>query len=277
MNINYNLISKYIIILLCILLFSFTLNTALYMYLPKDKPSFVQNDIQELEYKRYEIQSAFKIKKIISKKIEKKQTNKVEYKFLLNMTLNAIYDMGDDVGFIIVQEKGKAKTIILSINENFKGYKLDKIYAKYVIFTKFNKEFKLSILQNEKKVKYEEVVVKQREELKSIELVDDKYKVKRTLIENYSKNFDKIWKDINIKEIRTKKGIDGFKIYGVRKNSIFASLGLQKGDIIKSVNNVKLKSYNDAFKIYKKINKLKILNLIIIRNNQEEELIYEIK
>ena len=279
MNINYNLISKYLIVILSVLLFSFILNTILYLYLPKDKPSFVKNDIEALEYKRYELKSAFKVKKIITKEVVQKKKEKVEYKFLSNMTLSAIYDMGDKKGFIIIQEKGKKQTQILSLNEKFKGYTLYKIYAQYVVFTKAKKEFKLSILQDDKKVKYEEVepLIQEEETTEDIDVQHDKVTVKRSLINEYSKNFDKVWKDIAIKEVRTKDGIDGFKVNFIRKNSVFDKLGLKKNDVIKSANNIELKSYNDAFKLYKKMDKLKILNLKIIRNNQEEELSYEIK
>jgi general secretion pathway protein C len=54
-------------------------------------------------------------------------------------------------------------------------------------------------------------------------------------------------------------------------------LGLRKGDIIKAVNNIELKSYNDAFSIYKKINKINNLNILILRNDREMELDYEIE
>ena len=63
LNINYNLISRYIILVLSILLFSFLLNTILYLYLPKDKPVVLKNNIEVLEYKRYELKNAFKVKK----------------------------------------------------------------------------------------------------------------------------------------------------------------------------------------------------------------------
>jgi len=283
LNINYNLISKYLITLLSIVLIAFLIDTIVFLYLPKDKPSLQQNNINVLEYKRYELQSAFKVEKKIKKKIVQKKKAKVEYKFLSNMILSAIYDMGSEKGFIIIQEKGKSQTHILSIDEKFKGYTLYKIFAKYVIFKKFGKEFKLSISQDDKKVKYKEIEtpsnISYENEIKNgdIEVLYDKVKVKRTLINEYAQNFDKVWDDIAINEVRTKEGIDGFKVNFIRKNSVFEKLGLKKNDVIKSANNIELKSYNDAIKLYKKMGKLKILNLKIIRNNQEEELSYEIK
>ena len=123
------------------------------------------------------------------------------------------------------------------------------------------------------KVQYE--VIPQE---KQITQTDDKQlSIKRDLINDYIQDFGKIWDNISIDEIKTKTGIDGFKINSVRKNSVFDKLGLKKGDIIKEVNNIRLKSYNDAFIVYKKINKIKNINLTILRDGTEQEINYEIK
>lgn len=70
--------------------------------------------------------------------------------------------------------------------------------------------------------------------------------------------------------------IDGFKVLSVKQNSIFAQLGLLKGDIIMAVNNQPLKSYADAFKVYDNIGDFDSLKLDIIRNKQKKELEYEV-
>jgi len=55
-----------------------------------------------------------------------------------------------------------------------------------------------------------------------------------------------------------------------------ASLGLQVNDIIIKANNVRFVSYADVLNIYKHIDKLDALQLVVMRNNQEVELVYEI-
>jgi len=59
-------------------------------------------------------------------------------------------------------------------------------------------------------------------------------------------------------------------------NSKFATLGLRKGDVIIKANNIPLKSYRDAMNVYKNINKFDAINIVVMRNNQEKELVYEI-
>jgi len=181
-------------------------------------------------------------------------------------------------GYIIIKEKNKSDTIILSVNEKFKEYVLKEVYSSYVIFDKNDKEYKLQMKVSKEKTKYE--VINQSETIKTTKTIsvdNGLVTVKRELINDYIKNFDKIWNDIAISEIKTKNGIDGFKVNRIKKGTPFAKIGLKKGDIIKSINNIQLKSYNDAFKIYKKINTIKSLNLVILRDNIQTEIYYEIK
>jgi len=62
----------------------------------------------------------------------------------------------------------------------------------------------------------------------------------------------------------------------IKANTPFAQLGLRKGDIIIKANNKNMTSYKDAIAIYKGIDKLEALELVVLRNNQETEINYEI-
>ena len=277
MNINYNSLFKLFVPYLIIVFIAVCLDFIIYTVLPKEALVYQVKQNSNLPYKRYEIKSAFSTNKIV-KKIVKKKKKKESYRILNNINLVAIYSMSNNSGYIIIQEKNKNDTIILSQNESFKNYKLKKIYKNYVVFGKNNKEYKLSITNDKKKDKYQ-VISKDEttKTIKEISINDDKVTIKRTLIDNYIQNFDKIWQDIAISDVRTKNGIDGFKVSRIKPNTPFSKIGLKKGDIIKSINNIKLKSYNDAFKIYKQINKIRSLNIEILRDNNPMEIYYEIQ
>jgi len=277
MNINYNSLFKNIVPLLLVSLLAVSIDFVLYMYLPKVAKVYEVKDNNNLAYKRFDVKSVFKIKHKIVKKEVKKQKKKDSYAILNNVELLAIYAMGNNTGYVIIKEKNKNDTIILSKDESFKSYLLQDVYKTYVVFTKNDKEYKLSI-NDEKQSKYK--VIKEDETItttQEISIDDDKVTIKRELIDDYIENFDKIWNDISINEVKTSNGIDGFKVNRIKKNTPFAKIGLKKGDIIKSINNIKLKSYNDAFKIYKEINKIKSLNIEILRDDIPQEIYYEIK
>ena len=185
-----------------------------------------------------------------------------------NMILKGLYGSKTNGFIIVAMKKAPKKTTILSIGEMFQGYKLKRIGKNSAVFIKNNKEYALSF----KKVDIKSNITKVKNTLngnndKSISRKDIKY---------YAKNTKQMMKDISIREIKDGKNLKGFKVMKIRKNSKMASLGLKKGDLITAVNNTKLKSYQDAFKIYGDIDELDFIQLVIIRNNEEMELEYEI-
>ena len=185
---------------------------------------------------------------------------------ITNMLLKGLYGKGSS-GFAIVALKSSSKiTSIVSVGEFFSGYTLKAIMNNGVLFTKAGKEYVLN-MEHSKLTK--ESVVRNVDNSKTKD-------VSRKDIKFYAKNPKQIWKDIAITEVRNGKSIEGFKITRIKRNSKMANLGLKKGDVIIRVNNVDLKSYKDALDIYAKIDKLEAVEIVIIRKNQEMELLYEI-
>lgn len=270
-NIDFNNVLKKLIPFIGIVLFSMLLNTILFFFLPKSYFSKTMSENRTIDYKKYKIREGFEEKKIVKKKL-KKHIVKKEYALISNILLNMIYQEENQNGWIVIAEKSSRKTTILGINELYKNYKLLKIFENHVIFEKNNREYKLLLNSEKQKTPY--IIEKTGV---SIEKIDDQYQLKRDLINEYTQNSSKIWKEISIKETVTNGSINGFKITRIPQKSVFKKLGLRQGDIIKSVNNVKLKSYADAFNIYKKISKVKNMKFVVLRGNQEVELEYEIK
>ena len=273
-NIDFNALLKKVIPLIIIVLLAMVINTVLYLFLPKDYISTPISQSKTFDYRKYKLKVNFDEKKlkIVNKIVEEK---KKEYALISNIILKMIYQEKMNSGWIVISEKSSKESIILGLEESYKNYKLSKIYNNYVIFVKNNKEYKLPLNTNETKTSYK--MEESKDNYNKIEKIDDEYHLKRDLIKEYTKNSSKIWKEISIKEILKDGKIDGFKITRISQKSVFKSLGLLKGDIIKSVNNVQLKSYADAFGLYKKINKVKNMKFIVLRGDEEVELEYEIK
>ncbi len=177
-------------------------------------------------------------------------------------------------GFAILAKKeAPKKTTIVGIGEVYVGYKLKEIELRQVIFTKSGKEYVLVL---------EDKVSKSSSKVSRVSKVrrggDDSAprSVTKADINVYSKNPSKIWKEIAIAPLKKDGKIVGFKVNRIKKGSKMAELGLKKGDIIIEANNIKLKSFRDALALYKKIDKIKTISLVILRNNEEKEIIYEI-
>ncbi len=244
-------------------------------YLPSDGEEIVKKTSYQAKYQRVDF------KTMIQKSISSSQTDENgevsssgSSVSITNMILKGLYGNSKS-GFVIVALKSKpAETTIVEVGEVYSGYKLKSISIDSAKFTKGSKEYILELTKaQESKSFIKKVNVK--ETSSDDEEVTEK-NVSREDINFYAKNPKQLWKDISIKEVKKGKKIEGFKVKRIDPKSKMALLGLKKGDLIIKANNKELKSYKDAIDLYKNINKLDTIQIVVLRNNQEKELIYEI-
>ena len=269
MNINFNLLFKKLLPFIYLVVVAFLLANIIFLFLPKNGIDFVNEKYSSLDYQKYNFYSKIKTEK----KDEKESFSATkEIQTLAKYNLKAIYYINNKTGWITIEETSGDKSYILSQNEEIDGYILLKLFQNYVIFEKNKKEFKLELNEKESIDKYEiqnnsnqEIIQKDRGAV-----------VNREYLNSYISNVDKIWNNISINEIKNGDKIEGFKITKINKNSVFSKLGLQEGDVIKSINNKVLDSYSEAFNIYNNMGNVMDLNMEILRNNEVMELNYEI-
>ena len=198
------------------------------------------------------------------------ESQKVQSIGITSMILKGLYGTKEK-GFIIVALKASPKkTSIIGVGEEYAGYKLKSILKDGALFTKGGKEFVLKIATPKRRANVRSSVMPVAQGDGAV------HNVSRRDIKYYERNPDQIWKDISIMEIKNGNRINGFRVTRVRKGSKMAKLGLKRGDVIIRANNVELNSYKSAFDLYKKINTIDTLQLVVRRNNEEKELVYEI-
>jgi len=206
------------------------------------------------------------------------QGNMQGYKLL------ALYSAKDVL--VVTVEKAK-KTEVLAKGETIDGFKLIGGGSDYALFSKGNREFKLlldgtksrvSSIRRKSSQPLNTAVVKSTSTDNITESEDGVGKVvQRGLLNSYTKDVEKIWKDIGISEYKVNGKLGGFKVNFVKRDSDFEKLGLKRGDILTSVNGQELNSYNAAFSFYKEIETVENLTLSIKRDNKDMELEYEIQ
>jgi general secretion pathway protein C len=194
--------------------------------------------------------------------------------------LLALYNASD--ALVVTVEKAN-KTTVLSKGDEIDGFKLSSASLNYAIFTKGGKEFKLNISQIKSTNKgsaitpVKKTIVSPKNNKKGIIEEDGKKLINRNLLTSYTKDVDKIWKDIGIGENKIDGKLNGFKINFVKKGSDFEKLGLKRGDILTAINAEELNSYGAAMTFFKDIENIENLTLTVQRNGRSEDLEYEIK
>jgi general secretion pathway protein C len=70
---------------------------------------------------------------------------------------------------------------------------------------------------------------------------------------------------------------DGFKVFAIKPQSIFAKIGLKNGDVIRKVNDQDITSPEKAFGVFQELRNEKNLTVEISRRGQNQSLNYEIR
>ena len=182
---------------------------------------------------------------------------------------------------IVVTVEKNRKTTVLTKGEDINGFVLVSAGSDYAVFKKSGEEFTLSLTNDKKhlaRIKHHPKT-KQPSSVSSSKIVEDggvKH-IPRTLLTSYTKDVDKIWKDIAMMQHRTNGKPDGYKINYVKKGSDFEKLGVKRGDILVEINAEPLNSLSVAMNFFKEINNIEDLTLTVIRDGKREDIEYEIK
>jgi len=254
--------------LLILLVLAKAFSLLIWWYFPSDGVELNVKENYQPKYQRVDFKNMLSKPKTNKTSI-KKETTKSSAISINSMILKGLYGT-ESKGFVIVAMKSNPKqTSIVALGESYEGYILKSIFSKSAKFHKNGSDFILSL----EEVKNASSITKVNNKSQDAQTQTT---VTRQDIGYYAKNPDKIWRDISLVEVKKGSELQGFKVAKLNKNSRFASLGLKKGDVIVKANNIRLKSYLDALQIYKNIDDLDAVQIVVMRDNQEVELVYEI-
>jgi len=257
-----------ITLLLTLLLLAKAISIVVWWYLPAEGIELNIEKSYRAQYQRVDFKNMLIKSKVIQAQTTK-QVSTIAYS-INSLVLKGLYGSSFN-GFAIVAKKSAPKiTSIISVGEVYAGYKLKKIELFQVIFTKSAKDYIL-VLENKTGRK-----IANTSRVEHITAESTQRSVSKVDIKNYSNNPSKIWKDIAIAPFKKGGGIVGFKVNRIKPGSKMADLGLKKGDLIIRANNIELTSFKEVLNLYKKIDKIETLSLVVLRNNQEKEIIYDI-
>ncbi|RRS31371.1 MAG: hypothetical protein P794_04110 [Epsilonproteobacteria bacterium (ex Lamellibrachia satsuma)] len=200
-----------------------------------------------------------------------------------DIELLAIYNASDAT---VVTVSYKKKTKVLAKGDEINGFVLVSAENNFATFSKKSKVYRIDLIKSKEKKGDKSISRSNISPLRSRpsssqaegEVMDagDHKIVDKSLVEYYTNHMKEIGKSIGITEQKKGKDLKGFRVTFIRRNSPFAKLGLQRGDVIKSVNGQELTSYKAAMDFYKNADSIDSLSLTIKRGKEEMELEYEI-
>jgi len=106
---------------------------------------------------------------------------------------------------------------------------------------------------------------------------DSEFVVDEAEVENALGNINQLLTQIRVVPNFQDGKADGFKVFAIKPNSIFANVGLKNGDVIRKVNGNDITSPEKAFGIFQELRNEKNLSLEISRRGQTQSFNYEIR
>ena len=70
---------------------------------------------------------------------------------------------------------------------------------------------------------------------------------------------------------------DGFKIFSIAPDSLYAKIGLQNGDVLQQINGVEIKDPENFMRVFQQLKDETNIALDFVRNNRRESFAYEIR
>jgi len=208
-----------------------------------------------------------------------KKTSKKHISSIRDIKLIAIYASDDTVVVTVVY---RGKTQVLSKGDKVNGFKLIAGTSSYALFEKNGKSYKVDLAEHKINGRSSINVISSKAHTDTTPKVEEEPMqeednvIEKDVFNHFINNMDDIYKNIGIREVKQgNKKL--FKVAFIRRGSPFAKLGIRRGDIIKSINGQTIDSYNAAFTAYRSLKDADSLDVVVMRNNKELELEYEIK
>jgi general secretion pathway protein C len=112
----------------------------------------------------------------------------------------------------------------------------------------------------------------------SIEVVNDTERnVQRSLINTILDNQDIAMRSARVMPHEEGGEIVGFKVYGIRRDSLFGKLGMENGDLVQSVNGIPMTGADKALQAYGRLRMADRIEVAVTRRGQQVTLVYNIR
>ncbi len=179
--------------------------------------------------------------------------------------------------------KNENNLLFVKEGQNIAEYTLKKIGKFSVILEKNGREIKLSIEPEKSNFSTTNVAKLRRPPAISqpgnlpIRYNGDTIQIDKRFVEKKTADIGAILRDVMIVPVVIDDETKGYKFRYIKPGSLLYKLGLRSGDMVVSINDMPVKTAEDAFKLYNMLRNESYIKVVIERNHQRKVLNYEIR
>ena len=192
----------------------------------------------------------------------------------LNLALKGTMIGYPDRHFAIIEDKSARKQDIYSIGDPIKDAELVKILKDTVILRRDGQEE--TLIMTYEKQKTGPKISPQRQSRPVQRVGRNKFVLDRTQVNRTVGDLSQFMTQLNVKPYNKSGKTVGFQITRIKPNSLISQMGLRKGDIIKSVNNMTIDNPEQAIEVYQQLQNESSLSIEVERRGRSSTYNYEI-
>ena len=106
---------------------------------------------------------------------------------------------------------------------------------------------------------------------------ETRYAVARTLVDRVLQNQAELMRTARIIPHEQNGRVVGVKLYGIRRNSLLGRLGIQNGDVLRTINGYDMTAPDSALEAYARLRNAANLTVSITRRGQAKNLEYQVQ
>lgn len=106
---------------------------------------------------------------------------------------------------------------------------------------------------------------------------DTEYEISRGMLDEQLEDLSQLGMQARIVPNYRNGKYEGFKLVGVRPNSLYRSIGIRSGDIVKRINGTEINSPNKAIELFEQFKNSNAIQLDVERRGQQKSFNYNVK
>jgi general secretion pathway protein C len=105
---------------------------------------------------------------------------------------------------------------------------------------------------------------------------DTKYQVQRSLVDKLLSNQAELMRSARVVPHEENGRVVGVKLYGIRRSSLLGKLGIQNGDMLRTINGFDMSAPDSALEAYAKLRSASNLSVALVRRGAAVTMDYQI-
>ena len=190
---------------------------------------------------------------------------------LLNLELlgTAIGSIKDPIAFI--KDLDSERQGMFKLGNTIQKAKIVKIVKGEVTFEREGKQLVLKM--SKRALAWSNT----QEESSILSVEGDEIVVNKNGLLNEAGNIMNMVQSVKIKPYNEAGNVRGLQVENIPEDSIIAAAGIQNKDVVKSVNNQAIDSYQKALQVYSKVKNQKEIKVSVLRDGKLKQLNYRLK